>query len=143
MESVHSPLFLHVSFSSPESDEYVSIQSEPRLLDGAMPFSVGDDVNVTSIGCGARHTAMTLGKYTLSLATCRCLPSPVCHILKSSSDFFVEQSVGDKSGWSWGWNGCGQLGTGDRRSHDTPVCVIQDVEKVMCGAWSTAWLSNL
>ncbi|KZS07808.1 putative RCC1 domain-containing protein 1 [Daphnia magna] len=98
----------NLSDSYCKSNECVSIQSEPRLLDHAMPFSL-DEVYVTSIACGARHTAVTLD---------------------------------DKSGWSWGWNGCGQLGTGDRRSHDAPVCVIQDVEKVMCGAWSTAWLSN-
>ena len=55
------------SFFLPESNEYVSIQSEPRLLDSAMPFSTGD-VNVTSIACGARHTAVTLGKYTLSFS---------------------------------------------------------------------------
>nr|CAH0103634.1 unnamed protein product [Daphnia galeata] len=98
----------NLSDSAGKSNEYVSIQSEPRLLDHAMPFA-SDQVNVTSISCGARHTAVTLD---------------------------------NKSGWSWGWNGSGQLGTGDRRSYDAPVCVIQDVEKVMCGAWSTAWLSN-
>jgi hypothetical protein len=45
----------------PGYSEHVSIQSEPRLLDHAMPFSL-DEANVTSISCGSRHTAVTLGK---------------------------------------------------------------------------------
>ena len=51
-------------------------------------------------------------------------------------------TLADRSGWAWGWNGCGQLGTGNRKSSDSPVCVIQNVDSVVCRAWSTAWLSK-
>ncbi len=91
MISLSLSLFL---FLLPESsDEYVSIQSEPRLLDNAMPFSAGD-VNVTSVGCGARHTAVTLGKYTYVspkfVDTFMRLLTSWPHLLGTTIDFFVE-----------------------------------------------------
>lgn len=44
-----------------EEEDYVSIQSEPRLLDNAIPV----ERNVISVSCGARHTAVTLSMSSL------------------------------------------------------------------------------
>ena len=50
--------------STEEEEDYVSVECLPRLLDSVAPFS-DDDVVVTSLGCGARHTAATLSKLTI------------------------------------------------------------------------------
>jgi len=95
--------------STEEEEDYVSVECLPRLLDSVAPFS-DEDVVVTSLGCGARHTAATLS---------------------------------DGSGWSWGWNGVGQLGVGGVGGVGgwQPVCVVdKDLRRVICGGWSSIWL---
>lgn len=47
-------------------EEFVSVECLPHLLDSVAPFD-NDDVVVTSLGCGARHTAVTLSKSALNI----------------------------------------------------------------------------